>query len=88
MHPAVVIGPAVHLRTVLHDPDQTIRIRAKRCRAVPSIGAGLVASILGWWIDDLLQPYLGTGITLVVSFLCSTAVFFLVRGWLLDLRGR
>ena len=54
---------------------------------MPSIGAGLVASILGWWIDDLLQPYLGTGITLVVSFLCSTAVFFIVRNWLLDLRG-
>ena len=55
---------------------------------MPSIGAGLAASILGWWVDDLLQPYFGTGITLAVSFVCSTAAFFLVRNWLHDLRGR
>ena len=54
---------------------------------MPYIGAALAASILGWWIDDLLQPYLGTGITLAVSFVCSTAVFFVVRNWLIDLRG-
>ena len=55
---------------------------------MPYIGAALAASILGWWIDDLLQPYLGTGVTLAVSFVCSTAVFFIVRNWLLDLRGQ
>ena len=55
---------------------------------MPYVGAAFAASILGWWIDDILQPYLGTGITLAVSFVCSTVVFFLVRNWLLDLRGR
>jgi len=55
---------------------------------VPYIGAALAGSILGWWIDDMLQPHLGTGVTLAVSFVCSTAVFFVVRNWLLDLRGR
>ena len=54
---------------------------------MPYIGAALASSILGWWIDDLLQPYLGTGMTLAASFVCSTAVFFLVRNWLIDLRG-
>jgi hypothetical protein len=63
------------------------RRQAARISVVPYIGAGLAASILGWWIDDLLQPYLGSGITLAVSFVCSTAVFFVVRNWLLDLRG-
>ena len=28
---------------------------------MPSLGAGLVASLAGWLIDDLVQPLLGTG---------------------------
>jgi hypothetical protein len=55
---------------------------------VPYIGAALAGSVLGWWVDDLFQPYLGTGLTLAMSFVCSTVVFFVVRNWLLDLRGQ
>jgi len=55
---------------------------------VPSLVAGLVASLAGWMIDDLLQPYLGTGATLVLSLVCSTLAFFVGRKWLIDLRGR
>ena len=50
------------------------------------IGAGLVAMLLGWLIDALLQPYLPTGATLILSFVISTVVFFMVRRWLNELR--
>jgi hypothetical protein len=55
---------------------------------VPSLVAGLVASLAGWMIDDLFQPYLGTGATLVLSLVCSSLVFFFGRKWLIDMRGR
>jgi len=54
---------------------------------VPSLGAGLVASLAGWMIDDLVEPYLGMGVTLVLSFACSTIIFFVARKWLRELRG-
>lgn len=55
---------------------------------MPSLGAGVVASIAGWVIDDLAQPFLGTGFTLFLSFVASTVVFFMVRRWLTELRGQ
>jgi hypothetical protein len=55
---------------------------------LPSLGAGLVASLAGWMIDDLLQPYLGVGATLVLSLVASTLIFFYARRWLTHLRGR
>jgi hypothetical protein len=39
-------------------------------------------------IDDLVQPYLGMGVTLVLSLVCSTMIFFAARRWLIELRGR
>ena len=54
---------------------------------MPSIGAGVAASLVGWVIDDLLRPFLGTGVTLVISLAISTFVFYFARKWLLDLRG-
>jgi hypothetical protein len=38
-------------------------------------------------IDDLVQPYLGMGVTLVLSFASSTIIFFVARKWLTELRG-
>jgi hypothetical protein len=55
---------------------------------VPSIAAGVVASLAGWLIGDLLDPYFGTGVTLLLSFVCSTVLFFVIRNWLIRLRGR
>ncbi len=55
---------------------------------MPSLAAGLVASLAGWMIDDMVGPFLGSGITLVLSFACSTALFFVARRWLIELRGR
>ena len=54
---------------------------------MPSIGAGLVAMLAGWIIDEVLQPYLGTGLTLFLSFVASTVVFFVARQWLKGLRN-
>jgi hypothetical protein len=56
--------------------------------ALPTFAAVLVASVSGWMLDELLQPVLGTGTTLVASLAGSTLVFFYVRGWLEELRGR
>jgi len=54
---------------------------------VPSIGAGLAATLAGFVVDGLLQPFLGTVPTLVLSFVVSTIVFFRARRWLRELRG-
>ena len=50
------------------------------------IGAALMASLVGWTIDTLLQPYLGTGATLILSFVVSSVAFFMARRWLDELR--
>ena len=55
---------------------------------MPYLVAALVASLAGWVIDELLQPYLGTGTTLLFSCVCSTVIFFMARMWLISLRGR
>ncbi|HUL79867.1 MAG TPA: hypothetical protein VL691_21560 [Vicinamibacteria bacterium] len=55
---------------------------------MPSLGGAVAALLAGWIIDDLAQPYLGAGVTLVLSFVSSTVVFFIARKWLIELRGR
>ena len=53
---------------------------------MPSIGAGLVATLAGWILDAFLDPFLGVAPTLFVSFAGSTVVFFVARQWLTRLR--
>jgi hypothetical protein len=55
---------------------------------VPSLAAAVVASLAGWILDELFQPFLGVGVTLVFSLVASTLVFFYMRRWLVDLRGK
>jgi hypothetical protein len=55
---------------------------------VPSLAAAVVASLAGWILDELFQPYLGVGLTLVFSLIASTLIFFYARRWLVDLRGK
>ena len=51
--------------------------------------AGVLLGLLaGWIIDALVQPYLGVGLTLLISFVGSTVVFFFAQKGLKDLRGR
>ncbi len=47
-----------------------------------------MASLAGWVLDDVLQPFLGTGVTMVLTLVASTLVYFYVRRWLVELRGR
>ena len=54
---------------------------------MPSIGTGVAATLAGSLVDALLQPFLGSGLTLILSFACSTWVFFLTRKWLIEIRG-
>jgi hypothetical protein len=54
---------------------------------VTYIGAGLAAILVGWVVDALFQSYLGTGATLLLSFVISTVAFFLARRWLNALRN-
>jgi hypothetical protein len=56
--------------------------------AMPSLYAGLLASLAGWLIVDLIQPFLGQVPAFVLSFVGSAAIFFVARKWLIDLRGR
>jgi uncharacterized protein YybS (DUF2232 family) len=53
---------------------------------VTYIAAGLVAFMVGWVVDALLQPYLGPGATLILSMVISTVAFFMARRWLNELR--
>lgn len=55
---------------------------------VPSLAAGIVASLAGWMVDDLVEPYLGMGFAFILSFVLSTVVFYAARKWLIELRGR
>jgi len=55
---------------------------------VPSLAAAGVASLAGWIFDELFERYLGMGVTLLLSFVVSTLIFFYVRRWLLELRGQ
>jgi hypothetical protein len=55
---------------------------------VPSLAAGLVASVAGWLIDDVVHPYMGVGARVVLSLVCSTVIFVVARRWLRQLRGR
>jgi len=54
---------------------------------VPTLAAAGLASVAGWLLDELFEPYLGMSVTLVLSFVVSTLLFFYVRRWLVELRG-
>lgn len=53
---------------------------------MPTIGGSVIALLAGWLIDAMLEPFLGSGATLVVSFVGSAVAFFFARKWLRDLR--
>jgi hypothetical protein len=55
---------------------------------VASLYAGVLASLAGWMIGDLIQPFLGGVPALVLSFVGSAVIFFVARRWLINLRGR
>jgi hypothetical protein len=55
---------------------------------VPSLTAAIVASLAGWIVDDIVEPYFGMSFAFILSFVLSTVVFYAARKWLIELRGR
>jgi len=55
---------------------------------MPYLGAAVAGMLAGWMIAGVLEPYLGVGLTLMLSFVGSTVVFYVVQKWLKDLRDR
>jgi hypothetical protein len=55
---------------------------------MPTIGASIAASLVAWTIDDLLAPVANLPIRLLVNLVVSVFVFYAVRRYLIELRGR
>jgi hypothetical protein len=53
---------------------------------LPSLAAAMVASIVSWMIDAVIEPYAGIGTRIVISLIDSTFVYFYARRWLINLR--
>ena len=53
---------------------------------MPTLVAGIVASLAGWLVEDSLSPLLGFGPTAILSLVFTSALFFIMRKWLVGLR--
>jgi hypothetical protein len=53
---------------------------------VPYLGGSVAGMLAGWMVDGMLEPFLGQGPTLFVSFVVSTVVFYAAYKFLKDLR--
>jgi hypothetical protein len=53
---------------------------------VPSLAASVIASLAGWVIDSLVEPFLGIGGRLLVGFVATVFIYVYARNWLLELR--
>jgi hypothetical protein len=55
---------------------------------MPSIAAAIIASLVGWIIDSIVESFLGIGGRILVSLVVSAFVYVYARNWLIGLRGR
>ena len=53
---------------------------------MPYLGGSVAGMLAGWLVDGILEPILGQGPTLFVSFVVSTVVFYFAFKFLKDLR--
>jgi hypothetical protein len=53
---------------------------------MPSLAAGLIASIASWIVDAVVAPLLGIGGRIFVSLVVSIAVYVYAGRWLVGLR--
>jgi hypothetical protein len=53
---------------------------------MPYLGGSVAGMLAGWLVDGMLEPFLGSGPTLVISFLVSSIVFYFAQKFLKDLR--
>ena len=54
---------------------------------MPTIGASVFASIAGWIVDSILEPWAPLFARIMIGLVVSTAVFYRVRYKLRELRG-
>jgi hypothetical protein len=55
---------------------------------MPTLGASLAASLAAWFLDDLIASFANVPVRVVVNLLVSVWVFYAVRRYLIELRGR
>ena len=53
---------------------------------MPSLAAAMIASIVSWMIDAVIEPYTGIGTRIFISLIDSTLVYVYARRWLINLR--
>ena len=53
---------------------------------MPSLAAALIASIAGWIIDSLIEPFLGIGARIFVGLVATAFIYVYARNWLIRLR--
>jgi hypothetical protein len=53
---------------------------------VPSLAAAIIASLLGWVIDAIIEPFMGLGGRVFVGLITGTLIYYYARNKLLKLR--
>lgn len=53
---------------------------------MPSIAAAIIASLAGWMIDAIIEPFMGIGGRIFVGLVTSTFIYVYARNWLKKLR--
>ena len=54
---------------------------------MPSIAAGIIASLAGYVVDAIIQPFLGLVPRIFIGIVVGVYVYVYARNWLTDLRG-
>lgn len=53
---------------------------------MPSFAAAIIASLVGWILDALIEPFFGIGTRIIIGLIFSTYVYIYARNWLIRLR--
>jgi uncharacterized membrane protein YeaQ/YmgE (transglycosylase-associated protein family) len=53
---------------------------------MPSIAAAVIASLVGWLLDAMLEPFFGIGTRIILGLVVSTVAYVYARNWLIRLR--
>jgi hypothetical protein len=53
---------------------------------MPSLAAALIASIGGWVIDALIEPFFGMEVRILVGLVDGILIYYYARRWLVNLR--
>lgn len=53
---------------------------------MPSIAAAIIASLVGWMIDAVIEPFMGIEARIFIGLITSTFIYYYARNWLRNLR--